>query len=101
MWRVVDGRAILSRVYREWVAAAGIELIAQRPKKHDGPVAITIELGMPDRRRRDVDNCGKACLDLLRRHGMIEDDHSGILRDLRVLVGEGFVGARVEVRALP
>ena len=101
LWRVVNGRAILSKAYREWIAAAGVELVTQRPKKHEGPVAVGIELGMPDRRRRDIDNCGKACLDLLRRHGVIEDDHSGIVRDLRVRVGEGFVGARVEVQVLP
>jgi Holliday junction resolvase RusA-like endonuclease len=53
---------------------------------------------MPDGRKRDLDNLQMACLDLLLRHGVIEDDHSGILRDLRISIGEGFVGARVEVR---
>jgi len=52
---------------------------------------------MPDGRKRDLDNLQMACLDLLLRHGVIEDDHSGILRDLRISIGEGFVGARVEV----
>ena len=99
LWRVFGGRAICSKIYREWILAAGAELIRQRPTRHEGPVAIAIELGMPDKRRRDIDNCGKACLDLLRRHGVIGDDHSGVLRDLRVRVGKGFVGARVEVRA--
>jgi len=94
---VVDGRAICSKPYREWIAAAGAELIAQRPKKHQGSVVVSIRVGMPDGRKRDLDNLQKACLDLLRRHGVIEDDHSGILRDLRISIGEGFVGARVEV----
>ena len=100
LWRVVDGRAISSRPYRDWIAAAGLELMVQRPKKHVGPVAISIEVGMPDRRKRDLDNLQKACLDLLRRHGVIEDDHSGILRDLHIRVGEGFVGARVAITPL-
>jgi crossover junction endodeoxyribonuclease RusA len=99
LWRVVDGRAILSKSYRDWIAAAGVELMAQRPKKHQGPVAVNIRVGMPDGRKRDLDNLQKACLDLLRRHGVIEEDHSGILRDLRISIGEGFVGARIEVRA--
>ena len=73
--------------------------MAQRPKKHQGPVAVNIRVGMPDGRKRDLDNLQKACLDLLRRHGVIEDDHSEILRDLSISIGEGFVGARVKVRA--
>jgi len=99
LYRVVGGRAILSKTYRAWIDKAGVELISQRPRKHAGPVKVTIELGMPDKRRRDIDNCGKAVLDLLRKHGVIEEDHSGILRDLRISIGEGFVGARIEVRA--
>ena len=99
LWRVVDGRAICSKPYREWIEAAGAELMSQRPRKHQGPVAVSIRVGMPDGRKRDLDNLQKACLDLLRRHGVIEEDHSGILRDLRISIGEGFVGARIEVRA--
>ena len=100
LWRVVDGRAICSKSYREWIEAAGAELMSQRPRKHQGPVAVSIRVGMPDGRKRDLDNLQKACLDLLRRHGVIEDDHSEILPDLSISIGEGFVGARVEVRAL-
>jgi Holliday junction resolvase RusA-like endonuclease len=48
-------------IYREWVANAGAELLVQRPKKHTGPVAISIELGLPDKRRRDIDNCCNRC----------------------------------------
>ena len=48
-------------IYREWVANAGAELLVQRPKKHTGPVAISIDLGLPDKRRRDIDNCCNRC----------------------------------------
>ena len=99
LWRVVGGRAICSKSYRDWIATAGAELMGQRPRKHQGPVAVSIRVGMPDGRKRDLDNLQKACLDLLRRHGVIEDDHSGILRDLRISISEGFVGAQVEVSA--
>jgi crossover junction endodeoxyribonuclease RusA len=54
LWRVVEGRAILSKAYREWIAEAGLELMRQRPKRYDGPVALSIELGPPDKRRRDL-----------------------------------------------
>ena len=39
-----------------------------------GPIMITIAAGVPDRRRRDVDNLGKAVLDLLTAHQVIEVD---------------------------
>jgi Holliday junction resolvase RusA-like endonuclease len=90
LWRVVGNRAISSKHHREWVAHAGAELLVQRIKKHTGPVAITIELGLPDRRRRDIDNCCKPLLDLLAKHRVIEDDCAAIVRELRIKVGEGF-----------
>ena len=42
------------------------ELVTQRPARVAGPVSITIRVGRPDRRRRDLDNASfKAVLDLL------------------------------------
>ena len=38
-------------------------------------------------------------LDLLAKHRVIEDDCAAIVRELLIRVGEGFVGARVEVKA--
>jgi hypothetical protein len=32
----LSGRAILSKAYREWIAAAGIELVTQRPRSIEG-----------------------------------------------------------------
>ena len=42
------------------------------PGRTTGPVQVTTHV--PDRRRRDVDNLGKAVLDLLTAHQVIEDD---------------------------
>ena len=50
------------------------ELLAQKPPKIKGNVSVTIHLGRPDRRRRDIDNLTKAPIDLLQRAGVIEDD---------------------------
>ena len=52
------------------------ELKAQRPGQIEGEVEVSIALGRPDgRRKRDLDNAaGKAVLDLLVAHQVIEDD---------------------------
>lgn len=65
---------VKSERYRQWANAAGWELQAQRPTPVAGPVNVSILLGRPDRRRRDLDGTSKAPLDLLVRHGVIEDD---------------------------
>ena len=72
--------------------------MAQRPKKHLGPVSIGIELGPPDRRSFDIDNRSKALLDLLVMCHVIEADSSDVVRELHIRLGEGFTGARVFVQ---
>jgi crossover junction endodeoxyribonuclease RusA len=64
----------LSERYREWRDAAGWELKAQRPQPIKGKVHIEMQLVAPDRRARDGDNLLKAPLDLLVKHGIVEDD---------------------------
>lgn len=50
-----------------------------------GPISVRIVWFAPDARRRDVDSLStfaKACLDALRKRGIIDDDHSGIVRQV-------------------
>lgn len=83
LWRVVNGRSILSKEYRAWIATAGAEIMAQRPKKTPGRVGISVCITPPDKRRRDLDNVGfKAVVDLLVKHGLIEGDDSRYVRHL-------------------
>ena len=81
LYRAVGGRSILSEAYRRWKLEAGWALAAQHPKRVFGPVAVTVELCAPDKRRRDADNSGKAILDLLVAHQIIEDDSSKFVRE--------------------
>ena len=75
LWRAGNGRVFSGKRYTAWRKAAGWELALQRPKHVAGPVAITVAAGKPDRRKRDLDNiAGKAVLDLLVAHRIIEDD---------------------------
>jgi len=75
LWRAGRGRVYRSPQYRAWVTEAGRELRAQRSKSVTGPVAVTIAAGRQDRRPRDIDNLGKASLDLLVEHRVLADDN--------------------------
>jgi Holliday junction resolvase RusA-like endonuclease len=75
-WRAVNGRVILSKRYRDWILEAGQAVQAQLPKQE--PVRayrLWIDATPPDRRARDLDNLIKPTNDLLKRAGVIEDDH--------------------------
>jgi Holliday junction resolvase RusA-like endonuclease len=67
------GRVFRSAAYEDWIAEAGWELRTQRPKPVSSPVRIVLRAGLPDR-PRDLDNIGKATLDLLQTHGLIRND---------------------------
>jgi|SRR5262245_562994 len=75
LWRTGRGKVFRSREYDSWRKTAGWELRAQRPGRIEGPVEISIALGRPDRRKRDLDNAAtKAALDLLVEHQVISCD---------------------------
>jgi len=74
--RAVNGRVILSKRYRDWILEAGAAVAAQLP--HQAPLkhyTLWIEATPPDLRRRDLGNLEKPTSDLLKRAGVIEDDH--------------------------
>jgi crossover junction endodeoxyribonuclease RusA len=68
------------REYRKAVADAVLE--QGRPKIGSDRCAVDIEVCMPDKRRRDLDNLPKAILDAL-THAAVWDDDSQV-DDLRV-----------------
>jgi crossover junction endodeoxyribonuclease RusA len=75
LWRANRGRVHRSARYTAWLKEAGWSLLRQRPARLKGWVRISIAAGRPDNRRRDLDNvAGKALLDLLVAHQVIEDD---------------------------
>ena len=60
---------------KEWQRTAGWELRAQRPGRVKGQVEISMALGRPDNRKRDLDNAAtKAALDLLVEYQVISCD---------------------------
>jgi crossover junction endodeoxyribonuclease RusA len=74
LWRSNRGRVHRAPLYLSWLKEAGWSLLQQRPARITGPVRITIPAGRPDRRRRDIDNLGKAILDFLVGHQVITND---------------------------
>ena len=64
---------IKSTKYRAWIEEAGYRLNGQSPRRVEGPVRVSI-VAVRENRLRDIDNIIKPILDLLVRHGVIEDD---------------------------
>ncbi len=65
----------------------------QFPKLGDSPVKLHVILRVPDKRKRDIDNCLKAIFDGLESSGIIEDDSQ--IEELYVKRGELLKGGRV------
>ena len=75
IYRNVKGRGrVKSERYRKWINSVNWQLNAQAPQKIDGEVEVSIYCKRPDKRRRDIDNCIKAVLDMLVSNHLIEDD---------------------------
>jgi len=81
IWRHVKGKVLLSekgRLYRRKVAMSVLSQIGRSEAICD-PVAISILVMPPDRRRRDLDNVLKATLDAL-THAKVWGDDSQVKR---------------------
>jgi len=75
IWRAVNGRVLKSAEYRGWLDAMAWEWRSQAgTQRVGGKYALTITMGKPDKRRRDLDNSLKALSDLLVASGVVDDD---------------------------
>ncbi len=98
-YRRVGPRTLISREGRTYRRRVCSVLAASGTSTLAGPVAVTVEVYPPDRRRRDLDNCLKSLLDALEKGGAYEND-SQIVR----LVAEKrdpVEGGRAVVRIAP
>lgn len=64
---------VATRVYIDWQGHAGWRLREQRPEPVHGPVLVVVNIERTSD-LADVDNRIKATLDLLVKHGVIDDD---------------------------
>lgn len=87
--------------YTTWRRAAENQIKGQQEswttKSISGPVEVVMTFGRPDRRRRDLDNLGKAPLDTLVNAGIIDDDSA--IQSLTMRWGD-VDGSHVEISAI-
>lgn len=97
IWRQYQGRVLLSRegrAYRQ--AVLGEWLQAQQQGMGRQRLRLVIDAHMPDARRRDIDNLGKAVLDAMQAARVFEDDSQ--IDDLRIRrIGIDRASPRLEV----
>ncbi len=66
---------VKSAAYKAWIDSAGYVLnLACVGKRIDGPYALTLRVGKPDNRKRDLSNLLKASEDLLVACRAVRDD---------------------------
>lgn len=70
-WRSFRGMVVLSAAGKAYRGAAAE---FSTPQPLTGRLAVSLELTMPDRRKRDLDNCCKAILDAIGHAGIWVDD---------------------------
>lgn len=63
-------RSVKSKEYVSWFN----EQIINYSKQHKGNVEVSIKIHFRDKRKRDIDNFLKPCLDLLTKKQIIKDD---------------------------
>jgi crossover junction endodeoxyribonuclease RusA len=86
--------------YRQWISDATESVADAKPQPlpywPDRPYKLFITAARPDRRRRDLDNIIKPINDLLKRTGLVADDHlCDSLHARWVTTGDG-VAVRIE-----
>ncbi len=95
-YTIARNRKILSKRGRDYKRQCGIEMLVQKTPRSDiGPYAIFIRAYPPDKRRRDLDNILKPCLDSLTEYGAIGDD--SMIDDLRIQRFNPVKDGRVEL----
>lgn len=82
--------------YRNWLDAAGWQIVEQGRRSVHGPVSISVALVKPDKRKRDLDNLMKPILDLLVEMGCIDDD--SFVKRISVQWAEGGPGCAVIIQ---
>lgn len=70
-WRSFRGQVVLSAAGKQYRSAAAQYA---RTEPLTGRLSVSLELTMPDNRRRDIDNTAKAVLDAIGHAGIWVDD---------------------------
>lgn len=102
-WRMAGSRMIISDAGREYRSSVLMLALAHRLAGSFGSarLSVSLELTMPDNRRRDIDNTAKALLDALTAAGVWTDDEQidRLLIERKGVTRGGLV--RCTIEALP
>ena len=96
------GRTVLSKEAVKFRNTARAMIVSQlaaatpKPRKITWPVAVSMRVHPPDRRRRDLDNMAKAILDALTCGGVWADDR--LAHELHLVWGELTRGGKAIIR---
>lgn len=85
MFSNVPGKGrVKTKEYAAWRESSAWEVAAQKPRRFDCEVSISIKLVAQSNRRQDADNRLKGLGDLLVLTKVIKDDSNSIVRKLTV-----------------
>ena len=73
-YRHVGYKTLISKDGRNYRKTVCVAMMIAKVKTMTGPVALTIDVYPPDRRRRDLDNLLKSLIDSLEHGGAFKDD---------------------------
>lgn len=101
MYRIARNRFYKHKDYVQWTMAADVMLRKQIPvlRKFTEPVRVSVLVGRPDKRKRDLDNILKATADFMETVELVENDH--LIHEWYVRWDEGTKNAvYVEIRPM-
>jgi hypothetical protein len=87
LWKIFGNRQYKTKAYRDWLEYTA-QILRERMAPVEGPVRITITIrfGKGFMRSRDLDNCFKPIIDVLKpprydKEGKLSSDGAGIIPD--------------------
>ncbi len=78
LWKLYNGfgrKRHKSDEYKGWLGEALVEIVRAKQTPIAGKFSISILVGRPDERQRDLDNIVKPVLDALQNHKLVISDH--------------------------
>jgi len=86
-----------SQAYKAWQESAEWMIASSKPPRVPGQVHLLFELAETDKRQRDLTNYLKGPEDMLVKHGIIDGDHSSVVRHVEARWNAGISGIRITI----
>ena len=86
-----------TKQYKDWKLETEWKLNASKPARVPGPVHLLFEVEEKDKRQRDITNHLKAPEDMLVKLGVIDGDHSAVVRMVEAKWSKDVSGVRITI----